>query len=153
MAIQIWDAQAGQYKSADLARFGGSGTLKEALVWDGTEYVKVWPSGPSYPLVGEWADTAGEVIFHEWTVPTSGEYTIGATASVTATMQLLLYIMLNESDIYEVGDGLLGAGGRFDPGAVNAEWTGTLNSGDTIYWYVGNYPAGDVTATWSITQV
>ena len=40
MAIQIWDAQAGQYKSADLARFGGSGTLTEALVWDGTQYVK-----------------------------------------------------------------------------------------------------------------
>lgn len=45
MAIQIWDAQAGQYKSADLARFGGSGTLTEALVWDGTQYVKVWPVG------------------------------------------------------------------------------------------------------------
>lgn len=51
MAIQIWDAQAGQYKSADLARFGGSGTLKEALVWDGTQYVKVWPSGPVLPVV------------------------------------------------------------------------------------------------------
>ena len=51
MAIQIWDAQAGQYKSADLARFGGSGTLKEALVWDGTQYVKVWPTGPSLPVV------------------------------------------------------------------------------------------------------
>ena len=45
MAIQIWDAQAGQYKSADLARFGGAGTLTEALVWDGTQYVKVWPVG------------------------------------------------------------------------------------------------------------
>lgn len=49
MAIQIWDAQAGQYKSADLARFGGSGTLKEALVWDGTQYVKVWPPAPTGP--------------------------------------------------------------------------------------------------------
>ena len=49
MAIQIWDAQAGQYKSADLARFGGSGTLTEALVWDGTQYVKVWPPTPTGP--------------------------------------------------------------------------------------------------------
>ena len=49
MAIQIWDAQAGQYKSADLARFGGAGTLTEALVWDGTQYVKVWPPAPTGP--------------------------------------------------------------------------------------------------------
>lgn len=60
MAIQIWDAQAGQYKSADLARFGGSGTLKEALVWDGTQYVKVWPSGPPLPVVQITGTTGNE---------------------------------------------------------------------------------------------
>ena len=79
MAIQIWDAQAGQYKSADLARFGGSGTLKEALVWDGTQYVKVWPTGPTYT----WEDDFTAPVLHErWTI-IEGEYAPpGLTAGV-----------------------------------------------------------------------
>lgn len=71
MAIQIWDAQAGQYKSADLARFGGSGTLTEALVWDGTQYVKVWPTGPTYT----WYDDFTSPTLHERWQLIGGDYT------------------------------------------------------------------------------
>ena len=71
MAIQIWDAQAGQYKSADLARFGGSGTLTEALVWDGTQYVKVWPTSP----VDTWYDDFTSPTLHERWQLLAGDYT------------------------------------------------------------------------------
>ncbi|WP_010540367.1 hypothetical protein [Dietzia alimentaria] len=45
MALQVWNGS--EYVGAELGRFGASGTLKEALVWDATagEYVKVWPTG------------------------------------------------------------------------------------------------------------
>ena len=91
MAIQIWDAQAGQYKSADLARFGGSGTLTEALVWDGTQYVKVWsatititPQAPTFLSESPWyiLPTQAGV-----TYTVSGTPGYGQSVTVTATPQ------------------------------------------------------------------
>lgn len=150
MAIQIWDAQAGQYKSADLARFGGAGTLTEALVWDGTQYVKVWPSGPSYPLTGEWSGSInGDTVeIHRWTVPETGEWTLGIEASTTSTQTLQAVIVLNDP----VNGDYLASDMRFDPGSVAGVHTGTLQAGDTVYWKMFNYPSGHVDATWSITK-
>lgn len=52
MAIQVWDGT--KYIGAELGRFGESGTLKEALVWDSatSQYVTVWSSTPVVQITG-----------------------------------------------------------------------------------------------------
>lgn len=69
MAIQVWDGT--KYVGAELGRFGPSGTLKEALVWDGAQYVKVWPTSPSYT----WSDDFTSPTLHERWTNLGGTYT------------------------------------------------------------------------------
>lgn len=139
MAIQIWDAQAGQYKSADIARFGGSGTLKEALVWDGTKYVKVWPSSP-YPMTGNWEMglTPGariEVAAH--TIAEGGSYSLKLSSSSAANTH---YIYKN--------------GGRVSFGTTNP-WEAVIAcvAGDVISFRVLVTTSGNYTGTYSITKI
>lgn len=74
MAIQVWDEQAQQYRGVELARYGPSGTLAEALVWVNGEYKRVWPVGPTVPTP-LWTDDFTSPTLHErWTLM-AGDYT------------------------------------------------------------------------------
>ena len=57
MALQVWDGT--KYVGAELGRFGASGSLVEALVWDSAagQYVTVWSATPVVQLTGT---TSGE---------------------------------------------------------------------------------------------
>jgi hypothetical protein len=80
MAIQVWDGT--KYVGAELGRFGESGTLAEALVWDSAagQYVKVWPTTPA-PL---WEDDFTSPTLHErWTL-LDGEYNPPGLAAVVS---------------------------------------------------------------------
>lgn len=144
MAIQIWDAQAGQYKSADLARFGGAGTLTEALVWDGTQYVKVWPTtAPSiYPVSGGWGPVAigsfQSALVAEHTLVESGNYTVTLN-SVTSAYSLNIGI-----------DGVAASGTTKGPKA--ATWTTDLQIGTRVTFGVTAYPSGTFHGSWSLVK-
>lgn len=149
MAIQIWDAQAGQYKSADLARFGGSGTLKEALVWDGTQYVKVWPNS-AYPASGSWSGTVPDMgapeaqrVWATHTITESGTFTVSATVTSATTHAVSVYVN---------GDGGIALFTEFGDGAVTGSATATFPVGTRLDFITYGLATGSGTGSWSITK-
>lgn len=145
MAIQIWDAQAGQYKSADLARFGGSGTLTEALVWDGTKYVKVWPNTPTYPVSGEWSGPMPT----EWTTIADHTITESGTYTITFHVNSAAHHFVLAARNGDTGDAIFVSGPAY--GNVGSSATVALSAGTVVSFMVLS-GAGTGTATWSITK-
>lgn len=147
MAIQIWDAQAGQYKSADIARFGGSGTLKEALVWDGTQYVKVWPNTPPsiYPVSGSWGPTnvpTAATTFDSHVIEEAGEYTITHTATSSGSPIAFIAGIRTPHRVASGPDG--------SPSTITI--TEQFQPGDLIEFRALSLSASISSGTWSITK-
>lgn len=150
MAIQVWDEQTQQYVGAELAKFGPTGTLKEALVWDGTQYVKVWPSGP-YPMGGEWTGTnigfdSVAVFIH--TIEESGTYTITATCPWPRHNSWVIYLRDYPSTVNWAA-----MSGYNNPGVDEISTTQTLAEGDQFCVTVQQAGGGtipEISGTWSI---
>lgn len=143
MAIQIWDPATNTYRSADLSRFGPSGTLKEALVWDGSKYVKVWPSAaPSpYPLSATWGptsitNTGNYVTVASHVMESSGDFKVSFSATGAANF----YRAVNRN-----GEQL-----TIGPGVDIADFPFSATSGDVIDMQVIVFAASTVSGSWTI---
>lgn len=142
MAIQVWNGS--EYVGAELARFGATGTLTEALVWDGAEYVKVWPSAPAYPVSGEWGPlmpASTVTVYGSHTIAGAGTYTLNHTMN---------------------GGGAYRAFAIFGPwgttphtrGSDTITTTQTLNAGDLIEFVAAaSTQPQSATGSWSITKI